>query len=140
MSGRTRRWGSDFGGDYPSAPDRIAEARFLASRLRELRGRAMCERGDIVVLLRAYTHVAAFEEELERAGLRPYVVGGRGYWSQQQVEDVRRLLGLIANPLDDECLLAVLASPGLRSAPRHALAAATGRGRARPRSPPVAGR
>ena len=64
-----------------------------------------------MVLLRAYTHVAAFEEELESAGLRPYVVGGRGYWSQQQVEDVRRLLGLIANPLDDECLLAVLASP-----------------------------
>ncbi len=102
--------GISFGGDYPSAPDRIAEARFLASRLRELVAGGV-ERGDIVVLLRAYTHVAAFEEELESAGLRPYVVGGRGYWSQQQVEDVRRLLGLIANPLDDECLLAVLASP-----------------------------
>ena len=81
-------------GDYPSAPDRIAEARFLAARMRALvDDHDDSRRGDIVVLLRAYTHVAAFEEELERAGLRPYVVGGRGYWSQQQVEDVRRLLG-----------------------------------------------
>jgi ATP-dependent helicase/nuclease subunit A len=99
-------------GDYPSAPDRIAEARFLAARIRKLVNDSDdVRRGDVVVLLRAYTHVAAFEDELERAGLRPYIVGGRGYWSQQQVEDVRRLLGLVANPLDDECLLAVLASP-----------------------------
>jgi len=97
-------------GDYPSPPDRIAEARFLASSLRGLRDRGV-PRGDMVVLLRAFTHVAAYEDELERAGLAPYVVGGRGYWSQQQVDDVRRLLGVIANPLDDHCLLGVLSSP-----------------------------
>jgi ATP-dependent helicase/nuclease subunit A len=117
-------------GDYPSAPDRIAEARFLAARLRDLVATGV-ERSEIVVLLRAYTHVAAFEEELERAGLRPYVVGGRGYWSQQQVEDVRRLLGVIANPLDDECLLGVLASPavGVRPDTLWLLRRAAGRGR-----------
>jgi ATP-dependent helicase/nuclease subunit A len=97
-------------GDYPSAPDRVAEARFLAARLREL-NEAGVARGNMVVLLRAFTHLAAFEEELERAGLAPYVVGGRGYWSQQQVDDVRRLLGVIANPLDDHCLLGALSSP-----------------------------
>jgi ATP-dependent helicase/nuclease subunit A len=97
-------------GDYPSAPDRVAEARFLAARLRRLVD-AGTPRGDIVVLLRAYTHVGAFEEQLERAGLRPYVVGGRGYWSQQQVDDVRRIMAVIANPLDDESLLGMLASP-----------------------------
>src|SRR5436190_9438577 len=117
-------------GDYPSAPDRIAEARFLAARLRDLAANGV-KRSDIVVLLRAYTHVAAFEEELERAGLRPYVVGGRGYWSQQQVEDVRRLLGLVANPLDDECLLGGLASPavGVRPDTLWLLRRAAGRGR-----------
>ncbi len=98
-------------GDYPSAPDRVAEARFLAARLRRLVDDRRARERDIVVLMRAYTHVAAFEEELERAGLRPYVVGGRGYWSQQQVDDVVRLLGAIANPLDDECLFGMLASP-----------------------------
>ena len=50
-------------------------------------------RGDIVVLLRSYTHVQAYERALARAGLRPYVVGGRGYWSRQQVADT---LGLLA--------------------------------------------
>jgi ATP-dependent helicase/nuclease subunit A len=97
-------------GDYPSAPDRVAEARLLAARLRRL-NEAGVARGDMVVLLRAFTHLAAYEEELARAGLAPYVVGGRGYWSQQQVDDVRRLLGVIANPLDDPCLLGALSSP-----------------------------
>ena len=92
------------------SPPCVAEARFLAQRLRELAD-AGVPRGDMVVLLRAFTHVDAYEEALERAGLAPYVVGGRGYWSQQQVEDVLRLLGVVANPLDDELLFGALASP-----------------------------
>ena len=52
------------------------------------RRRREAERGGMVVLLRAFTHVDAYEEALERAGLDPYVVGGRGYWSHQQVEDI----------------------------------------------------
>ncbi len=88
----------------------VAEARFLAQRLAELRSEGI-ERADMVVLLRAFTHVDAFTEALERADLAPYVVGGRGYWSQQQVEDVIRLLGVVANPLDDEILFGALASP-----------------------------
>ena len=38
------------------------------------------------------------------------MVGGRGYWTQQQVEDLIRLLGVVANPLDDEYLFGALAS------------------------------
>ncbi len=45
----------------------------------------------------------------DRAGLRPFVVGGRGYWTQQQVEDLIRLLGVVSNPLDDEYLFGALA-------------------------------
>ena len=89
------------------------------------------ERGDMVVLLRAYTHVAAFEDSLERAGLRPYVVGGRGYWSQQQVDDVGALLG--RSPTRSTTRPARRARlAGLRGAPRHAVAAAPAAGR-RPR-------
>ena len=94
----------------------LAEARSLAARLRELAD-AGVERGEMVVLLRAFTHLDAYEDSLERAGLRPYVVGGRGYWSQQQVADVCALLATIANPLDDQALFGALASPACGLAP-----------------------
>ncbi len=88
----------------------LAEARFVAERLRRLVDSGV-PRGEMVVLLRAFTHLDAYEDSLERAGLRPYVVGGRGYWSQQQVADVCALLATIANPLDDRALFGALASP-----------------------------
>jgi len=94
----------------------LAEARFVAERLRELAD-AGVPRGEMVVLLRAFTHLDAYEDSLERAGLRPYVVGGRGYWSQQQVADVCALLATIANPLDDQALFGALASPACGAAP-----------------------
>jgi ATP-dependent exoDNAse (exonuclease V) beta subunit len=94
----------------------LAEARFLAERLRELAD-AGVPRGEMVVLLRAFTHLDAYEDSLERAGLRPYVVGGRGYWSQQQVADLCALLATIANPLDDQALFGALASPACGAAP-----------------------
>jgi ATP-dependent helicase/nuclease subunit A len=94
----------------------LAEARFLAARLRALAD-AGVPRGEMVVLLRAFTHLDAYEDSLARAGLRPYVVGGRGYWSQQQVADVCALLAAIANPLDDQALFGALASPACGAAP-----------------------
>jgi len=94
----------------------LAEARTVAARLRELAA-AGVDRSAMVVLLRAFTHLDAYEDSLERAGLRPYVVGGRGYWSQQQVADVCALLATIANPLDDQALFGTLASPACGAAP-----------------------
>ena len=109
----------------------VAQARALAERLRALVDAGEAKPGEIVVLLRAFTHVDAYEEALQRYGLEPYVVGGRGYWSQQQVEDLLRLLAVVANPLDDEMLFGALASPAcevspdalwlLRNATGHAL-------------------
>ena len=96
--------------DDPSPAPKFAEARVLASRLRELAD-AGEDPAEMVVLLRAFTHVSAYERVLSEAGLDPYVVGGRGFWSQQQVEDMRALLAVIANPLDDEALFGALASP-----------------------------
>ena len=95
----------------------VAQARALAERLRSLVDAEEAEPGEIVVLLRAFTHVDAYEEALQRFGLEPYVVGGRGYWSQQQVEDLLRLLAVVANPLDDEMLFGALASPACEVSP-----------------------
>jgi ATP-dependent exoDNAse (exonuclease V) beta subunit len=94
----------------PSSASKVAEARRLAGRLRELVDEGE-DPAEIVVLLRAFTHVAAVERALSEAGLDPYVVGGRGFWSQQQIDDLRCLLAVIANPLDDEALFGALASP-----------------------------
>jgi len=109
----------------------LAEARFVAARLRELAD-AGAPRGGMVVLLRAFTNLDAYEDALERAGLRPYVVGGRGYWSQQQVADVRALLATIANPLDDEALFGALASPACGAAPDTLWLLRAAAGRRRP--------
>jgi ATP-dependent exoDNAse (exonuclease V) beta subunit len=108
----------------------LAEARFLAARLRELADGGVA-RGEMVVLLRAFTHLDAYEDSLQRTGLAPYVVGGRGYWSQQQVSDVCALLATIANPLDDQALFGALASPACGVAPDTLwlLRMAAGRGR-----------
>ena len=128
--------------DARTAPSSLAEARFLAARLRELAD-AGVERGAMVVLLRAFGNLDAYEDSLERAGLRPYVVGGRGYWSQQQVADVCALLATIANPLDDQALFGALASPACGVAPDTIwlLRAAAGRRRhAWPAVERVAGR
>jgi ATP-dependent helicase/nuclease subunit A len=102
--------------DARTPPNQLAEARFVAARLRALAD-AGVPRGEMVVLLRAFTHLDAYEDSLGRAGLRPYVVGGRGYWSQQQVSDVCALLATIANPLDDRSLFGSLASPACGVAP-----------------------
>ena len=96
--------------DDPSPATKVAEAHVLAKRLRELAD-AGEDPAEMVVLLRAFTHVAAYERALTTAGLDPYVVGGRGFWSQQQVEDMRAILAVISNPLDDEALFGALASP-----------------------------
>jgi ATP-dependent helicase/nuclease subunit A len=97
--------------DDPSSGSKVAEARRLAGRLRRLVDEEGVDPSEIVVLMRAFTHVAAVERGLADAGLDPYVVGGRGFWSQQQIDDLRCLLAVIANPLDDEALFGALASP-----------------------------
>jgi len=91
-------------------PWRRAEARLVARRLREEidAGR---RQGDIVVLVRATASLRIMEQALEEEGLTTYVVGGRGYWSQEQVRDGLAYLRALANPLDEEALLGVLASP-----------------------------
>ena len=92
------------------APWRAAEMRLLADRIRRLidDGRAP---DDIVVLLRAAVDMPLYERALRERGVETYVVGGRNYWTQQQVADLRAYLAVLANPLDEEALYSVLGSP-----------------------------
>ena len=63
------------------------------------------------MLVRATSSLRLLEEALEEQGLPTYVVGGRGYWSQEQVRDGLAWLRVLANPHDEEALLIVLSSP-----------------------------
>jgi ATP-dependent helicase/nuclease subunit A len=93
-------------------PWRALEARLLARRIDELTGPdGPYRRRDVVLLLRATTHMACYERALEERGVATHVVGGRGYWSQQQVTDLRHWLAALANPLDELALYSILASP-----------------------------
>jgi len=113
-------------GAVPPAPLwRLAEARLLAARVEELiaAGRPP---GEIVLLLRATGDLAVYERALVERGVPTYVIGGRGYWSQQQVRDLVAYLSVLANPRDGIALYTLLASPliGLSSDGLVQLAAA----------------
>ncbi|MGH2863590.1 MAG: UvrD-helicase domain-containing protein, partial [Solirubrobacteraceae bacterium] len=94
-----------------AAPWRVAEARALAARVRELIASGQARAADIVVLLRATTDMHVYEHSLEAAGVPTYVIGGRGYWSHPQVIELVAYLRALANPLDAESRYGVFLSP-----------------------------
>ena len=110
----TRRSATDdpFGAAMHGLPAwRAAEARLLAKRVDQLRAEGGWEWRDIVLLFRATTSIGFYERALEERGIPTHVVGGRGYWAQQQVADLRHWLAALANPLDELAVYSVLASP-----------------------------
>jgi ATP-dependent helicase/nuclease subunit A len=114
-----QRWVDVFpeDGEPPFGPGRVpiwraAEARLLARRIAELAGAdGPFDPGDVAVLVRASTDIALYERAIADLGLPTYVAGGGGYWSQQQVGDLRAYLAALANPLDELALYSLLASP-----------------------------
>jgi ATP-dependent helicase/nuclease subunit A len=90
---------------------RRAEARHIARRVAELVDSGAAEPGEIVLLFAAGTDAEAYEEELRRLGLPTYRATGRGYFGQQQVNDLLAYLRLLHNRYDDRALATVLASP-----------------------------
>jgi ATP-dependent helicase/nuclease subunit A len=101
-----------FGAGLASAPPwRAGEARLLANRVDELTRGGPYAYGDVVMLFRATTAMGFFERALEERGIPVHVVGGRGYFAQQQVSDLRHWLSALANPLDGLAVYSVLGSP-----------------------------
>ena len=64
-----------------------------------------------MLLLRATGDLAVYERALVERGVPTYVIGGRGYWAQQQVRDLVAYLSVLANPRDGVALYTLLASP-----------------------------
>jgi ATP-dependent helicase/nuclease subunit A len=90
---------------------RVAEARHIAWRVRDLVDAGEAAPGEIVLLFAAGTDARIYEEELRALGLPTFRATGRDYYHQQQVVDLLNYLRLLHNRYDDEALLGVLASP-----------------------------
>lgn len=115
--------------DDPNAAQlRAREADWIARRLAELladptprvrakdakSGREMLRRvtpGDIIILFRALTHVSVYENALRSYGLDYYLVGGKTFYSQQEVYDLLNLCRCLDDPDDVVALIGVLRSP-----------------------------
>jgi ATP-dependent helicase/nuclease subunit A len=90
---------------------RVAEARHLARRIRELVDTGEASPGDIVLLFAAGTDAERYEQALRELDLPTHRAAGRGYFGQQQVGDLTMYMRLLLNRYDDEALASVLASP-----------------------------
>lgn len=104
---------------------RRAEAALIAERIRALcsgtNGVSVCDSetktfrparfGDVALLFRALSNVHLYEEALRRAGI-PYVLGaGKGFYTRQEVLDIRNALKAVADPWNDTALLGFLRGP-----------------------------
>lgn len=100
------------------APARSALANAIAERIATLvhpgtavGGAATPVRaGDVVVLLRSYTHAGAYADALRAHGVSAVVVGGNRFFSRPEVVAMRALCKTIANASDEAALVALLRS------------------------------
>jgi len=88
---------------------REAEARALARRLRVVVDEGRAAPGDIVVLARAMTTAGVYVEALRAEGFEVFAGDTGGFYATPEVADVRSLLRVLANPLDGEGVLGLLA-------------------------------
>ncbi len=100
-----------------------AQAAVVASRIRQMldggeqlvwdraaqQWRAVQPR-DVAILFNRMTVSPAYERELAQRDIPYYVVGGTGFFKQQEVYDVLNALRVIDNPFDDVALFGVLRS------------------------------
>jgi ATP-dependent helicase/nuclease subunit A len=78
--------------------------------------------GDVLVLARRLTRVAALEEALEAAGLRFAVEGGKSFFDRQEVHETLAVLRAIDDPADRVAVVAALRSSFLGASDRDIVA------------------
>jgi ATP-dependent helicase/nuclease subunit A len=102
---------------------RQAEAARLAKHLRArllagwpVRDRAtkqvrLATAGDVAFLFRSLNDIAPYEQALAAQGLDYHVVGGRAYYTQQEVRDLVNVLSVVEDPCDVLALAGALRGP-----------------------------
>ncbi|MCS1350239.1 exodeoxyribonuclease V subunit beta [Mechercharimyces sp. CAU 1602] len=90
--------------------DQEVEAESLAIHITQL-----CQEGwhpgQMGILLRKMTHIKVYEHALQQQRIPYQVVGGRGFFSRQEIVDVLHFLHYLADPKDVLSLAGVLRSP-----------------------------
>lgn len=103
-----------------SRADEAAEARWVAQRILELVGSFQVEPpagprparfDDIALLFRTTARFPAFTQAFHQAGIPYLLTGGRSLFERQEIMDAVSWLRVLANPLDEVALAAVLLSP-----------------------------
>ncbi len=70
-----------------------------------------CEYQDIAVIIRSRTHLAIYEKALRDAGVPFLVLGGSGFYSEDEVQYLHSLLKFLVDPADDTSLYVTLRGP-----------------------------
>lgn len=67
--------------------------------------------GDIALLFRTNKEIKSYENAFIRKGIPFVVSGGRGYYQSEEIRDWLNYLNFLANPKNDDSLIAILRSP-----------------------------
>lgn len=89
---------------------RTAEATVLAKYLRAQQTAGVCQWSDVVFLFRSFTSVGIYTETLLRYGIPARVIGGKDYYTRQEIQTLASLLFCLDNPADKLHLIATLRS------------------------------
>ena len=90
---------------------RLREARAIAARIRELHEKEKIPYGDMAVLFQAMTLSGIYEDAFKSAEVPYFIVAGRGFYEQPEIQDVMSFLSHLDRPLADIPLAATLRSP-----------------------------
>ncbi|MFA7254515.1 MAG: UvrD-helicase domain-containing protein [Candidatus Omnitrophota bacterium] len=90
---------------------RLREARMIAARICELHEKEKIPYGDIAVLFQAMTLSGIYEDAFKSAGVPYFIVAGRGFYEQPEIQDMMSFLSHLERPLADIPLAATLRSP-----------------------------
>lgn len=108
------RRGAGEDGESIKAPERmIYEADAIAARLRAIANDPDTDwrAADMVLLMSSLTHSKAYADALQARGFEVIIAGGSVFWDMEEPALVGAILRMLANPLDNEAVYQVLASP-----------------------------
>jgi len=89
---------------------RMREAEAIADRMLELREEGFTF-GQMVILFDAMKDIGIYEHALRMKEIPFYVLSGRGFYQQSEIQDMMSYLSFLDNPLADIPLVAALRSP-----------------------------